>query len=378
MFVFLHQGTYFYVHEMTEVEKWYKYRVHIDPKDIKQMNRWPQLSVGTNVSDVSFGSMDDVIESMFVWKDIKIGSLDTLAALFPATFIFFAFSRCRLRVWTKVMICHVFLAIGKGLLGMITTVPDSIGWHNCQQRLGKENVLWFQQEHSFLDILGREIAGMMHGHMTRFCADMVYSGHTWFVTLYGLGLFNLADDETEDFQKDGGDCCTLRTRVLYFVASVAVIEQCYEVYCVLVNRFHYSLDVILAIILSMLFFTNGAIARWSKSWGIWADLRCLDTTATSKDLKGYPTATSKDLKGYIFVDVEELMPLGSIMVPPMHYDHLYNDDRIKSIYSSKDIIMVKGDTEAKKILNNKDWGKKCENRQLGKMRQFLKLKAIVD
>lgn len=372
MFVFLHQGTYFYVHEMTEVEQWYKYRPHA-PK-INQ-EKWPHLSVGSNTSDVSFGSMNDVVESMVHWENIPIGSLDKLAALFPLFFITFAFLRCRLRVWTRVMICHAFLAIGKGLLGMITTVPDSIGWHNCQERLTEKNVLWFQQEHSFWDILGREIEGAMSLHMTRFCADMVYSGHTWSVTLYALGIYNLADDETEDFVMDGKGYLKSRNLLLFLVASLAVAEQGYEVYCVLINRFHYTLDVLLAIVLSMLFFTNGVIARWSKKWGLNSTLNC---PCAPTGIVG----AKQDLKGFIFVNIETLLPLGSIMVPPAHYEHLYSDNRIKEIYHAigEDGFPMVNDKEAASKIAQR-WGEDQnweDNPALGRLSKFLKLDDVVD
>ncbi|CAE7656810.1 unnamed protein product, partial [Symbiodinium necroappetens] len=46
--------------------------------------------------------------------------------------------------WTKVLLSHSVLAIGKGVFGVVTIMPDSIGWANCKARLGPSGVDFFK------------------------------------------------------------------------------------------------------------------------------------------------------------------------------------------------------------------------------------------
>lgn len=51
--------------------------------------------------------------------------------------------------------------------------------------------------------------------------------------------------------------------------AVLVGEQLVEIVLVIRNRFHYSMDVAMAILLTLLFFTSGPIAIVAKAWTGW-------------------------------------------------------------------------------------------------------------
>merc|ERR1719199_1180479 len=93
--------------------------------------------------DTSFGSLNDPLESWLGYRNISIGVLDKIAAFFPAGFAFVCVLNLDLRTYTLVMICNAFLALIKGALGAMTTVPDSIGWDKCKERIGADGVNWF-------------------------------------------------------------------------------------------------------------------------------------------------------------------------------------------------------------------------------------------
>jgi len=49
-------------------------------------------------------------------------------------------------------------------------------------------------------------------------------------------------------------------------ALFAIGEQMIEIYCVLLSRFHYSMDVVMALVVTFLLYTNGAVAVFAKQW----------------------------------------------------------------------------------------------------------------
>jgi hypothetical protein len=109
-------------------------------------------------------------------------------------------------------------------------------------------------------IVAMEWAGYSSGHPVRFCADMMYSGHTFVTCLYGFALVELTRKTFIDSPR--------RMRIVYCVSIFFGLEQMFEIERVLKNRFHYLMDIIVAILMVMLWFTNGAViitaSRWSK------------------------------------------------------------------------------------------------------------------
>jgi len=250
----LHIATYYYVHEM---HRWGKnYEVLPDPG----AGSVP-MSYGRNFSDVSFGSLNDVVEEGLGYTLLSTAVLDKIAAVFPFFFMVLVILTDDLRTWVKVMTCNAMLALIKGLLGAMTTVPDSAGWAACKARLGKDGLEWMEQVHTPLDLLWHELFGV-HGHHLRWCADMMYSGHTYFTTLYALGLYEVVRILTRNVDGAG------RVIALSSVALLAVLEQLVEVWCVLRSHFHYSMDVFLAIMVTFLFYTNGGVAVFAKWWAV--------------------------------------------------------------------------------------------------------------
>merc|ERR1719329_1535897 len=76
-------------------------------------------------------------------------------------------------------------------------MPDSIGWTECKARLTPLGVSYMQHDHSMLDLLKAEATGV-DGHHLRWCSDMAISGHTYFTTIYALGLYEMARKVTRN------------------------------------------------------------------------------------------------------------------------------------------------------------------------------------
>lgn len=167
-----------------------------------------------------------------------------------------------LMVYAKVTLCAGFLFCLKGLLGASTVLPDSSGWKVCKDRLlRKEGALeWFRQtDHKVTDFFFTP-----HWFSARYCSDMMYSGHTMTVTLAALGLYELIRVYTLLFSMRGDK--KIVGGLLIFMGIVSVGEQLVEIYIVEKSHFHYTIDVIVALIMTLLWYTNGVVAVAAKNW----------------------------------------------------------------------------------------------------------------
>mmetsp|Transcript_7340 Transcript_7340/g.18651 ORF Transcript_7340/g.18651 Transcript_7340/m.18651 type:complete len:369 (+) Transcript_7340:100-1206(+) len=182
-----------------------------------------------------------------------------------------------LRLWVKVFMCCGFLFFWKGLLDYITDLPDSGGWHTCEKRLGPSGVHYFE---GFRDLHGSaywsrlmdmEFHGVDGTWPVRYCSDMILSGHTFVMFLFLLGCADLT-------RKLRLLMPGVPMRVAEILVNVAVICcVCTDLYLIVVNHFHYTVDVVLAIVMTLLFYTNAGIAIltdwWVEKWEDTDDVR---------------------------------------------------------------------------------------------------------
>jgi len=206
---------------------------------------------------------------------VNIHVLDGVAAAFPFVWMVGTVWTKDLHLWTKVLTSNALLAFGKGCLGMMTTVPDSSGWANCKVRLGEKNIAFLKEgipnpytdgfSATFFAIAHMELRGPHHdrfGSGMRYCADMMYSGHTYFTCLYALGLLELTRRQVI---KKGYEGWKKKAPVIAVVV-VCILQQAVEIYLVLKSRFHYSMDVAVAVVATLLMYTNGPIVLHAQWW----------------------------------------------------------------------------------------------------------------
>jgi len=258
--VWLHVGTYYYVQQMLVFEDTYVRR-----NNTAELIRHDNVSFEPSFANSSWdvkqiGSLHDPVSKLIGFADINIAVLDLVASAFPVLFLSLSVLLDDLACWTKVMICHGFLALGKGLFSFLTVVPDSAGWDACKARLGPADVAWMRSSnHTTLDFIRLNLAQTRVGNM-RWCADMMWSGHTYITTLYAIGAVELTTNA----------CRTLgwaqRAAALMFVTFLALFQQSLEIYFVLLNRFHYTTDIVMAVVLTFLLYMNGSIAMCAKCW----------------------------------------------------------------------------------------------------------------
>lgn len=89
---------------------------------------------------------------------------------------------------------------------------------------------------------------------------MMWSGHTYFVAIFAFGLHECVRRALCSAS------ATKRILVESLVASAAILQQTVEVYFVLKSRFHYTSDVVMAIFVTYLLFTNSTVAVLANWW----------------------------------------------------------------------------------------------------------------
>jgi len=268
-------------HEYIVNATWVKQNIDILGNPFPSPGAWPQ--------NISYGSLHDATEEWMGWGSIDMGVLDMIAAALPVSWFFITILTDDLMLWTKTILCNCFLLVLKGLFGFITIIPDSIGWDQCKVRLKPEGIALMKSiigspQQGFWTVFFATAKFEVESRLppnkgVRFCADMMPSGHTFFTCLYALALIELIRRHVRGIKKLGQWFSPsygqyLFWVVLVFVMLVAVIEQSVEVYFVLLNRFHYMMDVVMAIILTLLFYTNGTMTIAAKTWKYW-DFTCV-------------------------------------------------------------------------------------------------------
>jgi len=144
---------------------------------------------------------------------------------------------------------------------------------------------WMRQNHKFSDMLTIDFFWIYEHHTPlRYCADMMFSGHTFVVTLFALGTYEMIRAfRLENFGDAYANKAWLKMSALSIFASLIVAEQFVEIYYVERSHFHYSMDVFMAIVLTFLIYTNGVISVFAKRWATWGFLALVREEWIKKD-----------------------------------------------------------------------------------------------
>lgn len=260
----LRAGTFYYMHTMERMEN-----VYILNTSAVAIYGKPYLSAGLRPTDVSYGSLQDPVEGKLGWSNIPMALVDYSAAALPAMWFVLTILTDDLMMWTKCTSCAAYLFVLKGALGFMTIVPDSIGWDACKKRLKATGVARMKNEivdpeKGVLSVLLSSLQfELRHPGQTRFCADMMFSGHTFTTTLFALSMIELLRKHTRTFRR------AVRESIIAFTYVFVITEQIIEIALVVMNRFHYLTDIVVAIVLTFLFFTNGSVSIAAKHWKFW-------------------------------------------------------------------------------------------------------------
>lgn len=259
----LHISTYFYIQWMYRLED----SIPDNATDVSHTITGDKLS-----SAVAQGSLHDVSAAFFGRHPIPMATFDYISGAIPVLWLCLIVHSLNLQLFTKGCVCGCLLALGKGFLAVVTVLPDSIGWEQCKARLGKDGLAWFKDKAN-MNFKKDAVSSLQHlfymqfwpgevyGLKMRYCADMVYSGHTYAATLFALGLYDFCKMKTRTLDSNATKF-QIRTLVGAVLSAIVLADGV----MMLLNHFHYTLDIVLAVLLVFLYYTNAAIARTAIWW----------------------------------------------------------------------------------------------------------------
>lgn len=220
----------------------------------------------TALPDLLRGSLENSVFSF-----IGDRMLDHLVLWPMAAFVLLMLRYRDLKVFTKVMLCCGLLSLGKGICALLTELPDSRGGAQCIERLthprwnvhAKDMLLALDFENRFWGSVGTTFGFQLNSFLSlggkgavRYCSDMMYSGHTFFCTIICFSISRLV------MKHNAVPNRSLRLSVYALLAAIPVIEAL----AVVATKFHYSVDVFVAIILTALVWSYPPIDKLAGWW----------------------------------------------------------------------------------------------------------------
>lgn len=236
--------------------------------------------------------LQDEVRGWLLGEDVVISPasvgpvlVEVLTSLVSITWLGWVARSQNLRLWTRVMLSGAILAALKGLLAWGTVLPDAASWQGCRERLGEDGLAYFRElsdahigQGSPLEMFQSGIASwaditmlsirsvwMMGGvgrHRT--CADTVFSAPSCFCLLLIASLFDMMLAATE------GMACAKPSDLRKVATLVLGTLLLTDVVLTLYNSHHYTVDITMALPVTLLVYTNPVILvasnRWVDEW----------------------------------------------------------------------------------------------------------------
>lgn len=211
-------------------------------------------------------------------------SVDLLTSLVSVLWLGWVVRTHDLRLWTKTLLSAATLAALKGLLAWATVLPDPAGWQGCQERLGPDGLSYYRRVAAngpgawqmFQDVLLLELRGFwMMGRASRqhICADTVYSAPTCFCVLLSASLYDAVRAPTASSASGEEEATsTRRNTAAALTGTLLVLVVFVELELMVSRPHHYTLDVVLALALTLLVYGNPAVAVAADRWAAQSDV----------------------------------------------------------------------------------------------------------
>lgn len=191
-----------------------------------------------------------------------------------------------LRLWTKGIVAAVVLATLKGVVSWSTVLPDAAGWQGCQERLGPDGLMYYRElsaanshgdsiqvSQALQDIILLEVRGLwMMGRSARqrVCADTVFSTPTSFCVLFAVSLYDAVRSLTKPLEKHRPETrrgwSARRGTVMALAATLLVLVVLADLALMVSSPHHYTLDVAVAVPLTLMVYGSPAIAIAAERW----------------------------------------------------------------------------------------------------------------
>jgi len=261
-----------------------------------------QLDLKFNFQRIEDGqlwdSMDNIIRHQLAETgktklfSLPIEAMDVIAfvpgMMYVSLFILFLIlgHDVHIDVFTKTCFVGAAMAFSKGILDNITVMPDSSGWKNCQNRLKEQGVEMLRNSTDFAfwhnllptgddlahgimrEILGfKTESGTIHA---RYCADMLVSGHTYIATVCSLGVFKMVSSYLSAYKIGKGKGNWKWYIVKYLTGLLCVVCVCADVASIAATKFHYTVDIIVALVMVVLLWDSAhletAVSIWVRGY----------------------------------------------------------------------------------------------------------------
>jgi len=195
-----------------------------------------------------------------------------VSSFLPVVWICIVLYTRNLRLWSRTLLAASILAVFKGFLTIATIVPDATGWRGCEERLGLggltylrwksgSNFAWVME--SFINIIWLTLKGLFKtGTSLRetACADVMFSSQSYFCTLVSVSLYDATRRYSRHFKADFRMYCRAA------VACFLVFINGMDIILGIGNRYHYTMDVVLAVVISLLVYSNHIVALCAEHW----------------------------------------------------------------------------------------------------------------
>eukprot|EP00932_Pfiesteria_piscicida_P003157 SRR837773.13068.p1 GENE.SRR837773.13068~~SRR837773.13068.p1 ORF type:complete len:556 (-),score=103.51 SRR837773.13068:220-1839(-) len=190
-----------------------------------------------------------------------------------------------LRSWTKALLTGALLAFLKGFLAWATVLPDAAGWRSCRDRLGLDGLTYYRELSSgsaggggigffqaWQDIILLEMRGLwLVSRATRqsVCADTMFSSTVSFTVLFAASFFDALRASTkrlDDRLETRRGWSARRSTVLALVGTFLMVVLLAQLASALCSVHHYTLDVAIALPLTLMVYSSVPVALASEQW----------------------------------------------------------------------------------------------------------------
>jgi len=195
------------------------------------------MMVGTHAK----GTLDD---AAFHCSYPLLGFLVSfLTALIPFVWCAVVLGLRDLRLWCRTLLSGALLATFKGILAWSTVLPDAEGWDVCQAKLGDGLDYYRGQDWEVFSLL----------RVGSVCGDTLFSWAVCYRTLFAVSLCESSLQSSRS--KSRGWLVSLLASLVSLDAVLTVA-----------NRYHYTADIIVGVLLALLVFGNPAIIVTAELW----------------------------------------------------------------------------------------------------------------
>lgn len=229
--------------------------------------RWmDELHRPSVLTGVAFGQGPLASSSKPSWLRSFAELLEMVTDVLPVVWCGLVVRTRNLRLWSQTLLAAAFLMTLKGFLAWATVLPDEQGWEACQIRLGSDGLKYYRREAwpgslgmLLGDLLLLEVRSVWAGALERrrYCGDAMFCSSSCmcvvFSTSIGEAAFSLLRPP-------------LVQAVRWQAAARGALRCCLAVLVVgnlvvpVAEGYHRGEDVLVAIVLALLVYSNPAIA----------------------------------------------------------------------------------------------------------------------